>query len=146
MSSPLQDFIRDYLSMVCVAVALASIWTLVLMYTGKMRPSDGQLSGNASPSGLSAVESIRKNFDLSVKESAETSIKIKAMFIYPIRGVKGIKVKALELGPYGVKKDRNWTIISKTKMKPIANNNNVVITFLRQLNKPETPNELKVVL
>ena len=60
--------------------------------------------------------------------------------------MKGIKVKELEVTPYGIKKDRNWVIIGKEKMKPIANNNSVIITFLRQLNKPETPNELKIVL
>lgn len=63
-----------------------------------------------------------------------------------MRGIKGIKVTECEVTPLGVKKDRNWVIICKKKMKPVANHNNSIITFLRQLNKKNTPNELKLVL
>jgi uncharacterized protein YcbX len=48
-----------------------------------------------------------------------------------MRGVKGIKVDHCELTESGLKHDRNWVIIGKKKMKPIANHNSEIITYLR---------------
>ena len=124
-------FFYDYFLVVFVFTLVALIRVLVYQYTTPLDAQNKPIVEHAKPSGIDVVENIRKSYDLSIKESHEKEIKIKAIFIYPIRGVKGMKVKECEIGPYGIKKDRNWVIISKEKMKPIANNNNVIITFLR---------------
>ena len=77
------------------------------------------------------MESIRKNFDLEIKQNDEKDIKIKELYLYPIRGVKGIKVKSAEVGPLGLKYDRYWTIINVKKMTPCANHNDTIVSFLR---------------
>ena len=56
---------------------------------------------------------------------------IKAIWLYPIRGVHGISVAQAEITPGGLRYDRNWVIIGKAKMKPLANHNNSIVTFFR---------------
>jgi uncharacterized protein YcbX len=44
-------------------------------------------------------------------EWEEKEVKIHSMWLYPMRGVKGIKVEHCEITPYGLKNDRIWVII-----------------------------------
>ena len=92
------------------------------------------------------VQNIKNNYDLSIKESEEFDIKLKSIFIYPIRGVQGIEVKECELGPHGIKKDRNWVIIDKKKMKQVDNVSNHTLSFLRLALHPENQNDLEISL
>ena len=44
----------------------------------------------------------------------------------------GISLKECEVTTYGLKYDRYWCIIDEKKMKPVANHNSHIVTFLRQ--------------
>ena len=55
------------------------------------------------------------------------------MYLYPIRGIKGIKVETAEVWPFGMKNDRQWCILSKTKDKPLADHNSSIISLLRMV-------------
>lgn len=83
---------------------------------------------------------------MDIEECEEKRVPIKSMWLYPVRGVKGIKVDHLEVSPTGIKNDRIWCMLDKKTKKPVANHNSYLITYLRQVMKPETPNELKLVL
>jgi uncharacterized protein YcbX len=82
---------------------------------------------------------------LTLKPEDEHEVPIKWMYIYPIRAIKGIKVQEIEVTPFGIKRDRNWCIIGLKKMKPIANHNNHITTFLRQIIPKDDPNQLKLI-
>jgi len=82
------------------------------------------------PDSISAK--IRELYDLKIKPNQERDITIKAIYLYPVRGVKGIEIDHCEVTPYGLKFDRNWVIVRTSKMKPLANNNSHLITYLRQ--------------
>ena len=69
---------------------------------------------------------------MSVQPEQEKKVKIDQLWLYPVRGVKGIEVDSCELTPYGIKYDRNWVIVDLVKMKSVANHNSHLITFLRQ--------------
>lgn len=69
---------------------------------------------------------------MDVKPKLEKAVKIKAIFLYPVRGIRGIKVDHCEITPFGLKNDRNWVIISRKTMKPLACHNSHLITYLRQ--------------
>lgn len=58
---------------------------------------------------------------------------ITGMYLYPIRGIKGIKVDTAEIWPFGMKNDRQWCILSKTKEKPIADHNSGIVSLLRMV-------------
>ena len=76
----------------------------------------------------------------------EKEVKIKAIYIYPIRGVKGVEVDQCELTPFGLKKDKNWVIINKKLMWPITCMSSHIITYLRVEINPENPNEVRLYL
>jgi len=85
-------------------------------------------------------------YNLKIKPNQEKSVKIKEMYLYPVRGVLGIKVKWVEITPFGLKLDRNWVIIGTKKMKPLSNDNSEVITFLRQEFVDEERTKLRLFL
>jgi hypothetical protein len=78
------------------------------------------------------VKFIKEKYDLSISPEQEKKVKIDQLWLYPVRGVRGIEVDHVELTPYGIKYDRNWVIIDLVKMKSVANHNSHLITFLRQ--------------
>lgn len=61
----------------------------------------------------------------------ERDVPIRTIWLYPIRGVHGVQVAQAEITPGGLRYDRNWVIIGKSKMKPLANHNNSIVTFFR---------------
>lgn len=56
-----------------------------------------------------------------------------------------MKVDHCEITPGGLKNDRNWVIIGKKNMKPLANHNSHLITYLRQ-NFVKDSNKLRLYL
>ena len=78
-------------------------------------------------------ERIRNMYDLKVRPDQEKDVQIKAMYLYPIRGIKGIQVESAEVWPFGMKNDRQWCILSKTKDKPLADHNSAKISLLRMV-------------
>jgi uncharacterized protein YcbX len=46
--------------------------------------------------------------------ASETEIPIEKLFVYPLRGIKGIEVEDLFMTPDGPKYDREWTCIRKS--------------------------------
>lgn len=59
-------------------------------------------------------------YKLDVKESDEEEVKIKAIYLYPIRGIKGLRVDSFEISESGIIGDRNWVILSVKTKKPIG--------------------------
>jgi len=90
------------------------------------------------------VEKIEKLYKMDIKHYQEKIVPIKSIWLYPVRGIKGFKVQWCEITPHGLKNDRTWVILSKATMKPIANHNSHVITFLRQVYNEAKPNEVKL--
>lgn len=92
------------------------------------------------------VANIAKSYDLDLKPEDEKEIPIKSIYIYPIRGVKGIKVDEIEVSPFGVKGDRNWVIIGCKRMGYFANNTNDITSFLRQSRNEDDHNIIEISL
>ena len=72
---------------------------------------------------------IKKHYDLSIE--SETKIEIKQVIIYPVRGIQGITLAECTLTQFGLEHDRQWVAINKSKLKPISNHNNHLITRLK---------------
>jgi len=68
---------------------------------------------------------------MNVQEMEEKEIKIKSMFIYPIRGVRGIEVDECEVTPAGLKWDRLWVFVDSDSRKPLDNSNNEITSYFR---------------
>ena len=83
-------------------------------------------------------------FSFKVKPKDEIDIKIKEIYLYPIRGIKGIKVDSIELTNGGIKNDRNWLIHSVKKKKHICSGGNAIVTFLRVTIDPKDENKLTI--
>ena len=83
---------------------------------------------------------------LDVPNHQEKEVKIKTIYLYPIRGVKGCEIDECEITPYGLKKDRNWVIIGRKLMWPLTCANSHIVTYLRQEINPNKPNELRLYL
>ena len=81
---------------------------------------------------LDQITQIRKLYDLSISPSRENDVKIKDIYLYPFRGVRGVKVDHCEITPYGLKRDRLWVIVSKTKNKVLDGCLTEIGTFMRQ--------------
>jgi len=45
-------------------------------------------------------------YNLKVSPSEEIDVPIKDIYLYPVRGIMGIKVEVAEVNPYGLKNDR----------------------------------------
>ena len=85
------------------------------------------------------VQKIKSIYDLDVSYYAEKEIPIKNMWIYPIIGVKGIRMDHLLVTPEGIVNDRIWVILDKKDLTSVAAHNSVLITFLRcVINKQNT--------
>ena len=89
---------------------------------------------------------IHKQFDLSVKPKDEKDIKLVKIFLYPIRGIKGIEVESAELSNSGFIKDRNWVIVSIKRNKSIATSGNYKVTYLRLQIDSKSETELEITL
>lgn len=65
-----------------------------------------------------------------MSERDEQKIEIKEIYIYPVNGLKGIKVDSCEMTIHGLLGDRNWCILSEklTKLVPMVDNK---VSFLR---------------
>ena len=94
-----------------------------------------QIFASGDRKGKEVVKRIKELFKLDICEDDEArmlSIPIKAIYLYPVRGIQGIPVQQCQLTPSGLKFDRNWVIVRKNGFKAVANNNSHLITFLRQ--------------
>ena len=88
------------------------------------------------------LQHLQDMYNLNVKEQDESLVKIKAMYLYPIRGIKGLQVEQVEITESGIVGDRNWMIISVKTKKPIGCANSHLITFLRL--RMENENEVTI--
>jgi len=95
------------------------------------------------PKLYNMVQKIKKLYDLSIKQKDEIVVPIKKIFLYPIRGIKGLEMEWCEVTPFGLKLDRIWCVMRESKMKPISNHNSNIPCFLRMEYDPDNkPNEL----
>ena len=85
-------------------------------------------------------------YDTEVKFTDEIDIPIKAIYLYPIRGVKGMEINTCQITPHGLTGDRNWVIVNAKTMKTIQNENSHRITLIRLELKNRTLSELIVKL
>jgi hypothetical protein len=93
------------------------------------------------------LSKIRKLYNLDINQSEEILVPIKKIYLYPMRGIKGIEMDWVEITPYGLKNDRTWVVIRESKMKPISNHNSHIHCFLRMEYNPDAkPNEIVVKL
>ena len=92
------------------------------------------------------IFNIETQYDLDVKYLDEKDIPIKAIYLYPLRGVKGMEVSSCQITPYGLTGDRNWVIVNAKTMKTIQNENSHRITLIRLKLKSRSLNELIVTL
>jgi len=61
---------------------------------------------------------MKSMYNLQVLEKDEKEVKIKGIYLYPIRGIKGLEVPQVEITPSGIRGDRNWVILGMKKGKP----------------------------
>ncbi len=126
---------------------VAAIRVAVYYVTSPPRTKYGEVRIDEKiPPEEDVVAKIKELYDLDVKPNREKSVKIHEIYLYPVRGIKGVKVDHVETTPFGLKQDRNWVIIGVRKMKPFANHNSEIITFLRQSFVDEERTKLKIFL
>ena len=77
------------------------------------------------------ITRVKSLYSLDVKPSDEKPIEIKQLFLYPVRGIRGIEVESLELTPLGPKGDRNWVMIDAKTLRFVVNKNSERLTYLR---------------
>ena len=85
-------------------------------------------------------------YDLEIKPRDEIDIPIKAIYLYPIRGVKGMEVSSVQITPHGLVGDRHWVIVNAKTKKTIQNENSHRITLIRLVMKDKHFTELTVKL
>ena len=124
-------FWNDYFIFIGVITFVTFIRVLVYMKTTPLNEFGEKKVEHAKVPDEDIVDKIKNNYDLNIKPKQEREVKIKAIFLYPVRGIRGMKVDNCEITPYGLKNDRNWVIIGCKKMKPLANHNSHLITYLR---------------
>ena len=67
-----------------------------------------------------------------ISSSEEKHFKIEKMYVYPIRGIKALPTDHLEIGPHGVKYDREFVLIDPVKNKPVTASKNQDVACLTQ--------------
>jgi hypothetical protein len=60
---------------------------------------------------------IKDFYDLTIQPSQEQKVKISSLYLYPVRGIRGITVDYLTLTESGALNDRLWVMIDKKKNK-----------------------------
>ena len=145
------SFLRDYLTFVGAVSAIALVAMLLQFCRDPASLNDAKkkyVPNAPPPPKEDTVAKIRSLYKLDLDHSMERTktVKLKSLWLYPVRGVKGIKCDHLVVTPHGIKNDRLWVILDKKKLKPVANHNSHLITFLRQIIKPDRPDEVKLVL
>lgn len=127
-------FIQDYITIVCLGSVCALAYYLIFMPTQQKFDKWGKVfKPNATkPTDENIVTKIKRLYNLSIQPFEEKVVPISSLWLYPVRGIKGFKVKEIGITPYGPKNDRQWVIIDKIKGRPLACDNSDVITFLRQ--------------
>lgn len=112
-------FLQDYLLFIGVILVVAIIRVGVYHYTTPLTEYGNKKIDDKAKDFIpkNVVQKIEETYNLKIKPNQEKSVKIKEMYLYPIRGVLGIKVNWVEITPFGLKQDRNWVIISTKKMK-----------------------------
>jgi hypothetical protein len=73
-----------------------------------------------------------KVLELYKAEVNEIQIPIHKLLLYPVRGIKGIEVKCLQMTSGGAKFDREWVLVRKVSNKYISLMTTPHFTRLRQ--------------
>jgi uncharacterized protein YcbX len=60
------------------------------------------------------MEEVRSRYR-EVHQEEEKPIKIEKLWLFPLRGIKGIEVPEIKVSKWGIKYDREWTIYEKGK-------------------------------
>ena len=81
---------------------------------------------------------------MTIEPGSETNMTIKGLYLYPIRGIKGIEVDHVEIGNGGILKDRNWLIHSVKRKKHICSGGNPIVTYLRLKIDEKDENKLTI--
>ena len=61
-----------------------------------------------------------KTVEKPIAFSEEKPVEIKSLYVYPIKGIRTSPVDSLELGPHGVKYDREMVLISQVTLRPVT--------------------------
>ena len=86
------DFVVAYLRLVSFISLLGFGFYLVLVINQKFFKGRDTVNDDATmPEKEDIVEKVRKVYDLKMTQFHEQKVPIKSLWIYPIRGVKGIK-------------------------------------------------------
>ena len=128
------SFLEDYFKFVGVITLVAFINFGFFYFrdpTGQQGKKSKYKPNASAPEKEDQVVKIRSLYQMGIPEYHEKPVKLKSLWLYPVRGVKGIKRDFLEITPYGIINDRLWVILDKKKLKPVANHNSHLITFLR---------------
>lgn len=125
-------FLQDYLYFVCFVAFIAFVRVAIYQFTTPITKYGEKKLEYDKPADEDVVEKVKKHYNLDVEPRREKEVKIKSIWLYPVRGIRGMKVDHCEITPYGLKQDRNWVTISVKTMRPLANHNSHVITYLRQ--------------
>ena len=104
-------FLRDYFTLVFVVTSLATIWFTVWKWITPLDKFGQRKVENADDTSKGgdpdvAKERIKEIYRLDLEPCEEKEIAIKGIYLYPIRGMKGIKVDVAEVQPFGLKNDR----------------------------------------
>jgi hypothetical protein len=67
---------------------------------------------------LDTLMTLYKTVEKPIAYHEEKPLEIKKLYVYPIRGIRTSPVESIELGPYGVKYDREIVLIDAETMKP----------------------------
>ena len=100
-----------------ILVGTLFVWTIGLLPLWKITDYQRKFGGsekskNSEKNNKEKVEpyDLNKIYDMSIKQEDEVDVAIKEIWIYPIRGARGIKVDQVELTRGGIKGDRSWVV------------------------------------
>lgn len=96
-------FLHDYLLFVGIVAVIAFIRVAIYQMTTPLTKYGEKKIEYDQPPDEDAVQKVRKHYDLDLKPYKERDVKIKAIFLYPVRGIRGVKVDHCEITPYGLK-------------------------------------------
>jgi len=120
-------------ALLIVVVALALIYTKFFQEKETFdNNEDGGLQEDTDKIYLEKLQGPYKTVKTPIPESEEKHFKIEKMFVYPIRGTKALPTDYLEVGPHGVKYDREFVFIYPVKNKPVTASKNQDVACLTQ--------------
>lgn len=88
-----------------VGIAFA---VLILIYVYFTSDNEAAILNNPEDKDIRS----KYRFD-KIRHEDERPIRIRELWVYPMRGIMGIQVPAIKLTKYGVKYDREWALYDK---------------------------------